>query len=154
MWSSHCEIQRSSLLCPGSLCSDNSTSQHSLSLSHPLFSSNFFYSTPPHINARSPCKRKNQKFTLMVHNKRPSIGVEPGGPGEPCSPGSRPTLHTSPHWFPYIAVQLDCVLTEEESPQVLMFLETREELPRFVAFKTNVRNTSASETKVHLLSGI
>lgn len=44
------------------------------------------------------------------------------------------TLHTSPRWFAYIAVQLECVLTEEESPQVLMFLETREESPRFMAF--------------------
>lgn len=49
------------------------------------------------------------------------------------------TLHMSPCWFAYIAVQLECVLTEEDSRQVLMFLETQYESQRFVAFKTNVK---------------
>lgn len=60
------------------------------------------------------------------------------------------TPHTSPRWFACIAVQLECVLTEEESPQVQMLLETRDESPRFAAFKTNEKNL----LKCSFLTGI
>lgn len=64
------------------------------------------------------------------------------------------TLHASPRWVAYIAVQLECVLTDEEPPQLLLLLETRKEPPKFVSFKTSVKNASVSETNVLLPSGI
>lgn len=63
------------------------------------------------------------------------------------------TLRMSLHWFARRAVQLECVLTEEDSPQVLMLLETLEELPS-IQNQCEKYCTAALETKVFLLSGI
>lgn len=58
-------------------------------------------------------------------------------------------LHKSYSRFAYIAVKLECVVTEWQSPWFQRSSE-HEESQGLAAFKTNMRNISATETKWNL----